>query len=53
MVEVEGKILNCLVSVLIDLGSSLSYMSQNTIENCKSNKVKHKNSWLVQPPIGA
>ena len=40
--------MNCHVYVLIDLGSNLSYMFPDITEKCKSNKVKHKESWLVQ-----
>ena len=48
MVEVEGKVQNFDVYVLIDQGSSLSYVSPNITDKCKLFKAKHKNTWLVQ-----
>ena len=47
MLEVEGKILNIHVSILIDLGSSLSYIAPKVVEKCKLSKEKQKNAWLV------
>jgi hypothetical protein len=35
VVELEGKISNHLVSVLIDPGSNLSYISPRTVDKCK------------------
>ena len=35
MVEVEGKINQIPISILIDLGASLSYISPNLVEKCK------------------
>jgi hypothetical protein len=48
VVEMEGMISNHLVSILIDPGSNLSYVSPQTIEKCKFMQVKHVKSWLVQ-----
>ena len=48
MLEVEGKILNTLVSIFIDLGASLSYIAPRVVEKCKLLKEKQKNAWLVQ-----
>ena len=50
MLEVEGKISNTPVSILIDYGSSLSYIAPKIVENCKL--VKEKNAWLVQLATG-
>jgi hypothetical protein len=47
VVEMEGMIANHLVSILIDLGSNLSYVSPQTIKKCKLQQVKHVKSWLV------
>jgi hypothetical protein len=44
----EGMISNHLVSILIDPGSNLSYVSPQTVEKCKLQQVKHAKSWLVQ-----
>ena len=35
MVEVEGKLSQIPISILIDPGDSLSYISPNLVENCK------------------
>ena len=42
MLEVEGKILNIFVSILIDSGSSLSYIAPKVVEKCKLSKEKQK-----------
>ena len=47
MLEVEGKVLNIHVSILIDSGSSLSYIAPKVVEKCKLSKEKQKNAWLV------
>jgi hypothetical protein len=52
VVEMEGMISNHLVSILIDPGSNLSYVSPQTVEKCKLQQVKHVKSWLVQLSIG-
>ena len=46
--EVEGKILNTHVSILIDSRGSLSYIASTIVEKCKLLKEKQKNAWLVQ-----
>ena len=48
MVEVEGKVQNYFVFVLIDPISSLSYLSPNPTDKFKLDKVKHKYPCLVQ-----
>ena len=53
MVEVEGKINQILISILIDPGASLSYISPNLVENCKIPLEKFASSWLVQLATGA
>ena len=42
MLEVEGKILNTIVSILIDSGASLSYIAPKVVEKCKLCKEKKK-----------
>ena len=42
MLEVEGKVLNIHVSILIDSGSSLSYIAPKVVEKCKLSKEKKK-----------
>jgi hypothetical protein len=52
MVEVEGKIAQQSISILIDLGSNLSYVAPQVVDSCVLHKHKHKNSWLVQLATG-
>ena len=42
MLEVEGKILNTHVSIIIDLGYSLCYITPRVFEKCKILKEKQK-----------
>eukprot|EP00253_Pinus_taeda_P017334 PITA_17334 len=53
MVEFEGKISNLTISVLIDPGATLSYVSPKVVERCNLQSVKFKNPWLVQLATGA
>eukprot|EP00253_Pinus_taeda_P035991 PITA_35991 len=53
MVEFEGKISNLIISVLIDPGATLSYVSPKVVERCNLQSVKFKNPWLVQLATGA
>jgi hypothetical protein len=48
VVDMEDTIANHPVSILIDPGSNLSYVSPQTIEKYKLQQVKHVKSWLVQ-----
>jgi hypothetical protein len=52
IVEVEGKIHFNNVSILIDPGASLSYITPSLVESNKLKKVKHAKSWLVQLAMG-
>jgi len=47
-VEVEGKIHNNHISILIDPGASLSYVTPSLVDLNNLNKVKHAKSSLVQ-----
>jgi len=47
MVEFEGKLLNLAVTILIDPGATLSYISPTVVEHCKLQPVKFKDPWLV------
>ena len=40
MLEIEGKILNTHVSILIDSGASLTYIAPTVVEKCKLLKEK-------------
>ena len=52
MVEIEGKILNTSISILIDPSSCQSYLSPQIVDECKIGKVKHVKPWLVQVATG-
>ena len=42
-----GKISKQYVSILIDLGSTHSYITLKIVEICAFEKLKHRKSWLV------
>ena len=48
MFEIEGKILNTSISILIDPSSCWSYVSPKTVDVCKLGKLKHDKPWLVR-----
>ena len=52
MVEVQGMIQNFFVSILIDPGASLSFISPSIVEKCKLSLQKFEKSWLVQLATG-
>ena len=52
VVEVPGKIADQSVSVLIDPGSTHSYITPRVVEICAFKKVRHKKYWLVQLATG-
>lgn len=52
MVEIEGTINGKPISILIDPGASLSYISHGVVEKCKPSLQKFENSWLVQLATG-
>jgi hypothetical protein len=52
MIEVEGKIDNHPITILIDYGASHSYIYPHLVEIFKLNKHKHEKSWLVQLAAG-
>jgi hypothetical protein len=47
IIEVEGKIDNNPISILIDSGASHSYIDPNLVERIKLKKCKHEKYWLV------
>eukprot|EP00253_Pinus_taeda_P004982 PITA_04982 len=53
MVEFEGKISNLAITILIDPGATLSYVSPKIVEHCKLQPVKFKNPWLIELATGA
>ena len=52
MVEIEGKISNTSISILIDPSAFQSYVLPKIVDECKLGKVKHDKPWLVQLAIG-
>jgi hypothetical protein len=52
IVEIEGKIHDKKLSILIDPGASLSYVTPSLVDSSKLKKVKHTKSWLVQLATG-
>lgn len=53
MVEFEGTLLDLAVTILIDPGATLSYVSPRIVEQCRLQPVKFKDPWLVQLDTGA
>ena len=53
MVEVEGKLNQIPISILIDPGTSLSYISPDLVEKFKLSVEKFAKTWLVQLSTGA
>jgi hypothetical protein len=51
MIEVEGKIDNHPIYILIDYRASHNYIDPNLVERFKLKKCKHEKSWLVQLAI--
>ena len=50
--EVEGKVNNNHISILIDLGSTMSYVTPRVVDSNKIKKVNHAKSWLAQLATG-
>jgi hypothetical protein len=53
MIEVEGKIDNQPIAILIDSGASHSYINPNLVEIFHLQRRKHEKYWLVQLAMGA
>ena len=48
MVEIEGIIKKKPISILIDPGASLNYVSPSIVESCNLHLKKFEKSWFVQ-----
>jgi hypothetical protein len=46
MIEVEGKIDNHPIKILIDYGAIHSYINDNIVEICHFQRSKHNKYWL-------
>jgi hypothetical protein len=53
VIEVEGKIENHPIAILINYGGSHSYIKTNIVEMFHLQRSTHKKSWLVQLAIGS
>ena len=52
VVEVAGNIVEQSISILIEHGSTDSYIDPRVVEVCSLRKVKHSKYWLVQLATG-
>ena len=52
IIEMEGKLYDQVVSILIDPGYNYSYVNLDLVDKCGLNKEVHVESWLVQLAIG-
>ena len=52
IVEIEGTISNHTISVLIDPGATLSYISPRMVELCQLTRERITKPWLVQLAMG-
>ena len=52
VVEVGGKIAEKYIYILIELGSTHSYITPRVVDICDFKKLKHRKSWLVQLATG-
>ena len=52
VVEVESNTVEQSVSILIDPGSTHSYINPRVVDICAFKKVKHRKSWLVHLATG-
>jgi len=52
IIEMDGKLCDQAISILIDLGFNYSYVSPKLVDKCGLNKKFHAESWLVQLAIG-
>lgn len=48
MIEMEGKLCNQFIYILINLGSNYNYGSPKLVKKCNLAKELHAESWLVQ-----
>jgi hypothetical protein len=52
IVEVEGNVNNNNISILIDPGDTLSYITPGVVHSNNLKKIKHTKYWLFQIAIG-
>jgi hypothetical protein len=47
VVDIRGKIHDTRISILIDPGATLSYITPNVVDSTKLKRLKHTKPWLV------
>jgi hypothetical protein len=52
VVEIEGKINNTRISIQIDHGATINYITLDVVESNKLKKPNHTKSWFVQLATG-
>jgi uncharacterized membrane protein YcaP (DUF421 family) len=52
VVKIEGKINNTRISILIDPGATLSYITPGVVDSNTLKRTKHAKSWLLQLATG-
>lgn len=52
IIEMDGKLSDQIVSILIDPRSNYSYVNPDLVDKCSLKKEVHADSWLVQLAIG-
>ena len=52
IIEMDGKICDQVVSILIDPGSHYSYINHDLVDKCGLRTKMHAESWLVQLATG-
>jgi hypothetical protein len=52
VVEIEGKVNDTQICILIDPRATLIYITPDVVESNKLKKLKHEKSWLVQLATG-
>ena len=52
IIEMDGKLFDQVVSILVNPGSNFSYVNPDLPDKCGFNKEFHAEYWLVQLTIG-
>ena len=53
IVDIEGTISNQNISILVDQGANLNFITPKMMENSQLTKVRHARPWSVQLATGA
>jgi len=52
IIEMDDKLCDQVISILIDLGSNYSYINPYLVDKCGLRKEVHEKSWLAQLATG-